>query len=187
MTVVIMAFVAALFFAVLTTPPVRALALRLGLMALPRGDRAHSHPTPLMGGVAIYVGATVALLLGGVGARLLVGGWGNLGELAAILSGATLMGAIGLWDDRARLRWPIKLLFQLVAVALPILGGVSVQLPIPGPLNIALTVAWMVYITNAVNLADNMDGVAAGLSAVAATFFTLVAAMNGQYLVSAHS
>ena len=111
-------------------------------------------------------------------------GWGNLGELAGILSGATLMAAVGLWDDRVRLGWGVKLLAQLAAVALPILSGVSIHLPIPQPLNLALTVVWILYLTNAVNFTDNMDGVAAGTSMVAAAFLTLVAAMNGQYLVA---
>lgn len=185
MTVVILAFVAALFFAILTTPAVRKLAFKLGLIAVPRSDRAHQHPTALMGGVAIYMGATVALLLGGIGARIFLKGWGNLGELAGILSGATLMGAVGLWDDRARLSWPIKLLLQFVAVILPLMSGVAIRLPIPQAFNIALTIIWIIYVANAVNFSDNMDGVAAGISTVAAAFFTLIAAMNGQYLVSA--
>ena len=185
MTVVILAFVAALGFAVLATPAVRSLAFKLGVIDMPRSDRAHKQPTALMGGVAIYVGATITLLLGGVGARVFLKGWANLGELAGILSGATLMGAIGLWDDRVRLSWPVKLLVQSVAVVLPLLSGVAVRLPLPPLLNIALTVIWILYITNAINFADNMDGVAAGISTVTAAFFTLIAAMNGQYLVSA--
>lgn len=185
MTVVILAFVAALGFAMLTTPAVRSLAFRLGVIDMPRSDRAHQQPTALMGGVAIYVGATVALLLGGIGARVFLKGWGNLGELAGILSGATLMGAIGLWDDRVQLSWPVKLLVQSVAVVLSLLSGVAVRLPIPPLLDTALTVIWILYITNAINFSDNMDGVAAGISTVAAAFFTLIAAMNGQYLVSA--
>jgi len=184
MTVVMIAFVAALFFAAISTPAVRALALRLGLISVPRPDRASSRPTPLMGGVAIFLGATVALMLGGLGARAWLRGWGNLGELAGILSGATLMAAVGLWDDHIRLGWVGKLLAQLVAVALPILSGVSVHLPIPQPLNIAVTVVWIAYLSNAVNFTDNMDGVAAGTSMVAAAFLTLIAAMNGQYLVA---
>ena len=185
MMVVILAFVAALGFAVLTTPAVRSMALRLGVIDVPRSDRAHQQPTALMGGLAIYVGATVTIVLGGIGARAFLRDWGNLGELAGILAGATLMGAIGLWDDRVRLAWPVKLLLQCAAVALPLLSGVAIRLPIPRYLNIALTVIWIVYITNAINLSDNMDGVAAGISTVAAAFFTLIAAMNGQYLVSA--
>jgi len=184
MTVVMIAFVAALFFAAVSTPAVRALAFRLGLISMPRTDRAHTHPTPLMGGVAIYAGATVALGLGGIGAHYFLHGWGNLLELAGILAGATLMAAVGLWDDRVRLGWGAKLLAQMVAVALPIVSGVSIHLPIPQPLNLALTVIWILYLTNAVNFTDNMDGLAAGTSMVAAAFLTLVAAMNGQYLVA---
>jgi UDP-GlcNAc:undecaprenyl-phosphate GlcNAc-1-phosphate transferase len=182
---VIVVFVASFGFVLFGTPAVRRIALRLGLMAVPRADRAHSEPTAMLGGVAIYLGTTIALLLVGIGARFFLRGWGNLGELAGILAGATLAGAVGLWDDRVRLRPLVKLLSQFVAVAVLILSGVSIQLPIPEPLNIALTVCWVLYVTNAVNFSDNMDGVAAGISSVAAAFFTLIAAMNGQYLVSA--
>jgi UDP-GlcNAc:undecaprenyl-phosphate GlcNAc-1-phosphate transferase len=183
-TVVILAFIAALVFAMIGTPAVRRLAFRLGLICMPRSDRAHTQPTALLGGVAIYAGSTAALLLGGVAARFFFQGWGNLGELAGILAGATLMAAIGLWDDRVRLGWGVKLIAQVAVIALPILSGVSVRLPIPASLNVALTVIWMLYLTNAVNFTDNSDGVAAGLSMVAAAFFTLIAVMNGQYLVS---
>jgi UDP-GlcNAc:undecaprenyl-phosphate GlcNAc-1-phosphate transferase len=185
MTAVIAAFIAAFCFALISTPAARRLAFRLGLIALPRSDRAHSVPTAMMGGVAIYLGATLVLAAGGAGAWFLLRGWRNLDELAGVLAGATMMGAIGLWDDRARLRPAVKLLPQFLAAALPIIAGVHIRLPIPLWLNVALTVVWTLYVTNAINLCDNMDGVAAGITAVAACFFTLIAAMNGQYLVSA--
>jgi UDP-GlcNAc:undecaprenyl-phosphate GlcNAc-1-phosphate transferase len=182
--VVIVVFVGALFFALIGTPAVRRLAIGLDLIDVPRADRAHSEPTAKMGGVAIYLGATAALLLVGVIAQVSLQGWRNLNELAGILAGATVMGAIGLWDDRVRLKPLAKLLPQLVAFALPVLSGVYIQLPVPLPVNVALTVIWVLLVTNAVNFSDNMDGVAAGISGVAAAFFTLIAAMNGQYLVS---
>lgn len=182
---VIIVFCAALLFALVSTPAARSVALRLGLIAMPRSDRAHEEPTAMMGGVAIYLGATASLVLGAAVASLLFGGWRGLDELAAILAGATLMGAVGLWDDRVRLRpWP-KVLLQIVAVSLPVLAGVQVRLNVPQVVNVGLTFAWTLYVTNGVNFSDNMDGVAAGISAVAAAFFTLIAAMNGQYLVSA--
>jgi UDP-GlcNAc:undecaprenyl-phosphate GlcNAc-1-phosphate transferase len=62
--------------------------------------------------------------------------------------------------------------------------GVRIRLPVPEALNIILTFAWVLYVTNAVNFSDNMDGVAAGISAVSSAFLTLIAAMNGQYLVA---
>lgn len=185
MSVVVAIFGIALFFALLGTPAVRRLAFALGLISIPRADRAHREPTAMMGGVAIYLGATVALLLGGVVASIWLSSWKTLNELAGILAGATVMGAVGLWDDRVRLKPLPKLLAQIVAVALPIISGVYIQLPIPMPLNIALTFVWVLYVTNGINFSDNMDGVAGGISAVAAAFFTLIAAMNGQFLVSA--
>jgi UDP-GlcNAc:undecaprenyl-phosphate GlcNAc-1-phosphate transferase len=185
MTPVIAVFCAAVLFALVGTPAARSLAFRLGLIATPRSDRAHREPTAMMGGVAIYVGATVSLLVGGAIAMLLFGGWRGLDELAAILAGATLMGAVGLWDDRVQLRpWP-KIMLQLAAVVPPMMAGVQIQLPFPHVLNIVLTFAWVIYVTNAMNFSDNMDGVAGGVAAVAAAFYTLIAAMNGQYLVSA--
>ncbi|MFN2133957.1 MAG: MraY family glycosyltransferase [Anaerolineae bacterium] len=185
MTPVIAVFCAAVLFALVGTPAARSLAFRLGLIAIPRSDRAHREPTAMMGGVAIYLGATVSLLVGGALAALLFGGWRGVDELAAILAGATLMGAVGLWDDRVRLRpWP-KVLLQLAAVIPAIAAGVQVRLPLPHIVNIALTFAWVLYVTNALNFSDNMDGVAGGIAAVAAAFYTLIAAMNGQYLVSA--
>jgi UDP-GlcNAc:undecaprenyl-phosphate GlcNAc-1-phosphate transferase len=184
MAIIIAVFIAALIFAAVGTPAARRVAFSLGIIATPRSDRAHKEPTALLGGVAIYGGAIAALLIGGLAASLSLGGWKNLDELAAILAGATIMGIVGLWDDRVRLRPLAKLLPQFVAVSLPVLAGVSVRLPVPQALNIVLTFAWVLYVTNAVNFSDNMDGVAAGISAVAAGFFTLIAAMNGQYLVS---
>jgi UDP-GlcNAc:undecaprenyl-phosphate GlcNAc-1-phosphate transferase len=185
MSSVIAVFISALFFALIGTPAVRRLAFRLGWIDTPRADRAHSQPTAMLGGVAVYLGATVALVLGGIAARVFLGSWGNLKELAGILAGATLMGAVGLWDDRVQLRPMVKLLPQFAAVGLTMLAGVRIQLPIPFALNLALTVIWVLYVTNAINFSDNMDGVSAGISAIAAAFFALIAAMNGQFLVSA--
>jgi UDP-N-acetylmuramyl pentapeptide phosphotransferase/UDP-N-acetylglucosamine-1-phosphate transferase len=86
MSAVIMVFVGALFFALIGTPAARRIAFKLDLIDIPRSDRAHKEPTAMMGGVAIYLGATIALLLGGVGAWLFLSSWKNLNELAGILS-----------------------------------------------------------------------------------------------------
>lgn len=185
MTIVIAVFVASLLFALVGTPAARKLAFRLGLISMPRTDRAHREPTAMLGGVAIYGGALAALAVGTGIASVVLGGWKNVDELAAILAGATVMGVVGLYDDRVELKPLPKLLAQLVAAGLPVLFGVQIQLDIPKILNIGLTFVWILYVTNAINFSDNMDGVAAGISTVAAAFFTLIAAMNDQYLVSA--
>ncbi len=175
-------FVSALVFALVGTPLARKLAPRLGIIDQPSARKLHTQPTPLMGGAAIYAGVALALLLTAV-VGMQFGDPFRLSELAGILVGASILALIGLWDDRVSLSAGIKLLAQLGAAILLIISGVHVQLPLPYALNLVITVVWVVGITNAINLLDNMDGLSGGISAIAAAFFALLAAMNGQVLV----
>lgn len=172
-------FVSALMFALAGTPLARQIAPKLGIVDQPSARKIHIKPIPLMGGIAIYIGAVLALLLAGNPLRS--------SELAGILIGATILALMGLWDDRSSLGAGLKLLIQISTAAGLIISGVQVQLPIPQPFNVAITLLWIVGITNAINLLDNMDGLSGGVCAIAAAFFTLLAAMNGQVLVSALS
>jgi UDP-GlcNAc:undecaprenyl-phosphate GlcNAc-1-phosphate transferase len=129
-----------------------------------------------MGGLAIYAGVTVAIL---------IFGQSYLPELASILIGATVVSLLGLWDDRVELPALAKLAGQLLAAGGLVLAGVQVRLGfLPDWLNVVLTIGWITGISNAINFLDNMDGLAGGISAVVAAFLTVIAAMNGQYLVS---
>jgi UDP-GlcNAc:undecaprenyl-phosphate GlcNAc-1-phosphate transferase len=132
-----------------------------------------------MGGVAIY-GAFIAALL-------LFGNRYRLNELISILVGASLMSFLGLWDDRRGLHPLIKLAGQVLAASILVFSGVHVGTFRWEPLNIVVTVGWVVVITNSLNLLDNMDGLSGGVGAVAAIFFLLLAVMNRQYLVGALS
>jgi len=133
-------------------------------------------PMPLLGGVAIYAGVLLSIL---------VLGRHYLPELASILAGATVLSLLGLWDDRVGLASSVKLVAQILTALGLIFAGVQTRLRwMPGWANIALTVAWIVGISNAINFLDNMDGLAGGVSAVSAAYFAVIAAMNGQYLVS---
>jgi UDP-GlcNAc:undecaprenyl-phosphate/decaprenyl-phosphate GlcNAc-1-phosphate transferase len=113
-----------------------------------------------------------------------VGGPAYLREFGSILLGATLISLCGLADDRWGMSAYLKLGGQLVAAAVLVLSGVQVQLFAANWLNIAVTLFWIVAITNAMNLLDNMDGLSGGVATVAAAFFLLLAAMNGQRLVA---
>jgi UDP-GlcNAc:undecaprenyl-phosphate GlcNAc-1-phosphate transferase len=150
-------------------------APRLGMVDHPAERKDHKHPTPLLGGLAIYVAVIAAVLL--------LPNRKELVELAGILVGGSLISFCGLWDDRWGLNPYLKLAVQLVATALLIASGVQVQLPVPLWANLLLTALWVVGITNGFNLLDNMDGLAGGVGVVAAAYFLLMAAMNGQYLV----
>jgi UDP-GlcNAc:undecaprenyl-phosphate GlcNAc-1-phosphate transferase len=173
---VLLVFASAFILVVGATPLVRRLAGKLGLVDQPDARRVHLTPVPLMGGIAIYLGFIAALLLFG-------GRW-VVSQTISILLGATIVSFLGIWDDRWGVRPVLKLLGQTVAAAIVMLSGVQVFfLPLPG-LNLAVTLLWILGITNALNLLDNMDGLSGGVGAVAAGFFLVLAAWNGQYLVA---
>ncbi len=176
MTTTMFIFVMALSFALAGTRVARRLARRIGFLDRPAARKLHITAIPLMGGVAIYAGVTLSILI--LGRHFLP-------ELAGILAGATVMSLLGLWDDRAELHPAIKLVGQITVAGGLVVTGVQVDLGwLPAWANIALTLAWVVGITNAVNFLDNMDGLAGGVCAVATAFLTVIAAMNGQYLVA---
>jgi UDP-GlcNAc:undecaprenyl-phosphate GlcNAc-1-phosphate transferase len=189
MTILMLIFTLAFFFGVAGTPLVRKLAIKSGFIALPKADRAHTEPTALMGGLAIYTAAIIAWL-SILMVTTLAGNAFRLSEFASIVIGASLMAAVGLWDDRRALAPGAKLGAQIIPVILVFLGGVKVQLPLFNIgiwneiINFLITLGWILYITNAINYLDNTDGVAAMTSATASAIFLLIAVLNGQQLVS---
>jgi UDP-GlcNAc:undecaprenyl-phosphate GlcNAc-1-phosphate transferase len=182
-------FTLAFFFGVAGTPLVRKLAVKSGFIDIPKGDRAHTEPTALMGGLAIYTAA----ILGWLSILVVTSLTGNafrLGEFASIVIGASVMAAIGLWDDRRALPAWVKLGAQFLPVILVFSAGARVQLPLfrigvwNDVINFVITTGWILYITNGLNYLDNADGVAAMTSATASAIFLLIAVLNGQQLVS---
>ena len=176
MTVYILIFASALLFAAGGTPLARWAAPRLGVMDQPSARKIHTKPMPRLGGAAIYTAFVIALLL--------FGDRSYVSQAVGILLGATLVSFCGFWDDRGKLHPLIKLgIGQPVAALILIATGIRVSF-LPHPLlNFLVTIFWVVGITSALNLLDNMDGLSAGVATVASTFFLLLAAMNGQYLV----
>ncbi len=132
------------------------------LVASPRGDRWHEEETPTFGGVGIFAG-----LLAGVGAALAVGALHPTWELGGILGGCSVLFLAGLADDMFALPPYAKVLAQLAAAALVLASGLSIQIVGNDILATALGAAWLVAVTNAFNLLDNMDGLAASLAAIA--------------------
>ncbi len=178
-TTYMLIFASALALAVGGTPVMRRMALRLGIIDQPSARKIHVNPIPLLGGVAIYAAFIAALLLFGDRFRL--------NELISILVGASLMSFLGVWDDRRSLSPLLKLAGQFLAASILVLTGVRIGTFPWEWVNVAITLGWVVVITNALNLLDNMDGLSGGVGAAAAIFFLLLAAMNGQYLVGALS
>ncbi len=158
------------------TPLTRWLAHRVGMVDQPGLRKAHRSPIPLLGGLAMYASLMLAFLLLGNG------NW--IREGAGILGGATILFLAGLWDDRYGLPARAKFLPQVAAALVLVASGIQTQIFGNPWLDVPLTVFWVVGITNAVNMMDNMDGLAAGIAAVAAAFFFLLAALQGQGLVA---
>ncbi len=178
MSTYIIVFVGVLTLAIVGTPLARKLGLRLKTIDQPDPRRkVHTVPTPRLGGVAIFLSTLIVTLL--------LGEQYNINQLTSTLIGATLMSFMGLWDDRFSLHAGVKLVGQGIALALLLFSGVAISV-LPHPiLNVAATALWVIGITNAFNLLDNMDGLSGGVAAIAAAHFALICAFTGQYLVGA--
>ena len=138
------------------------------LVATPRGDRWHVRATPLLGGIGIAAGVAV-----GVGVALAAGAAPATRELAGIAGGCALLVVAGLVDDLWGLNPIAKLGAQGAAAALVLLGGLKVEIVSNDILAVVLALIWLVGMTNAFNLLDNMDGLAATLAAIAAACFAV--------------
>lgn len=135
-----------------------ALNGRLRLTAPPRADRWHVAPTPSSGGLAIFLSCAVAYWLAGAGLY------------PRIALAAAALCVFGLLDDRLQLRPALKLAAQFAAAAFVVLGGVVCPVTPWHWVNVALSLFWILMITNAFNLIDNMDGLCAGVVIVICMF-----------------
>jgi UDP-GlcNAc:undecaprenyl-phosphate GlcNAc-1-phosphate transferase len=162
------------------TPLTRQLARRIGLLDQPGGRKIHGSPMPLMGGLAIYGAFVIALLLFPNWPQYVL-------ELGSILVGATWLAVVGFIDDRNSLSPWIKFPAQFLAAGVVIISGVHIDVFHNVIADTVLTTFWIVGIVNAINFLDNMDGLAAGISAIAAATFFVLAASQGQELVGALS
>ncbi len=170
-------FTAALTLTLAATPVARRLAVRTNMVDKPSQRKAHLSPTPLLGGAAIYAAVLLALII--FGDKFYVH------QVAGIVIGASLISFLGLWDDRTPLPAWAKLLGQVIPVIVLIMTGVQVSIFHSSALNIIVTILWVLFITNAVNFLDNMDGLSAGVAGMASSYFLLLAALSDQYLVGA--
>jgi UDP-GlcNAc:undecaprenyl-phosphate GlcNAc-1-phosphate transferase len=180
----LIAFAVALLASLCLTVPIRHLALRYGMVDKPGPRKVHLNPIPLLGGIAIYLGFVLAVVLTRHDAPLQ--------QIIGILAGATLLAIIGFLDDGGLLHHQVKLFIGMpLAAVFLIASGIRAQLfsqYIPGLagliLDWCLTIFWVVGITAAFSILDHMDGLCAGIAAVAAGFFTFSACANGQTMVS---
>lgn len=171
--------------AYLLTPAVIRLAERAGAVAHPGGRHGHRRPTPRWGGLAIVAG-----FMGGGGAALALG-WLlgaipdlSVNQVAGIALGGALVAGLGALDDRYDVRPLPKFLGQVLCATVLLAAGVRIEgflnQPLPGWLGGILTVFWVVALVNAINFIDGLDGLAAGVTAIATLTFAVICAMRQQ-------
>ncbi|HXG67022.1 MAG TPA: hypothetical protein VNO70_18105 [Blastocatellia bacterium] len=160
----------ALLLSLILTAAVRALARRAGIVALPRQDRWHRRPTALLGGIAIYAAFMAGFFIFSPG----------LSKAWPILAAGTLLFVTGLVDDLIQIKPYAKLVVQLAAAAAAVYMGLRLEFTEYEAFNAVITVFWLVGITNAINLLDNMDGLAAGVTVIACAFLVVMFLSNGQ-------
>ncbi len=165
------AFFASMAIGLLLTPPVRALARRLGIVDQPDARRIHLHPTPRAGGVAVFIAFHVTLFLCvQFFPNVYRPGYG-LDKLIAFFWASLLLLAVGLLDDAFSLKPYAKLVGQIVVAAILFRAGFRVgggfTVALSDTVDFVVTVFWIVGAVNAFNLIDGMDGLASGLAMIA--------------------
>ncbi|MDQ3951739.1 MAG: undecaprenyl/decaprenyl-phosphate alpha-N-acetylglucosaminyl 1-phosphate transferase, partial [Actinomycetota bacterium] len=160
------------------TPLVRLGSVKFGAIDHPSDRKVHAHPTPTLGGLALLLGIVVA---GVVASQMpeFEGVFTASSEAAGILAGGVIIFALGVVDDLRDLPAPVKLAGQVFASGILFLSGVKMQfILLPGgayslsdDVSVLVTVLWLVAMINAVNLVDGLDGLAAGIVAIAGSAF----------------
>ncbi|MFZ9192652.1 MAG: MraY family glycosyltransferase [Ilumatobacteraceae bacterium] len=188
-------FVGATTLSLLLVPAVREYAQRKQITDQPGGHKSHSAPVPYLGGVAMVLAFSAAMFAGVVVRRssqfngrevrltignLLAQGDGLVRELIVVLGLALIFSAMGLIDDLRGLSPWLRFAVGLGIAVTLVAYGIRLQSPLPDAADAVISVVWILGITNAFNLLDNIDGLAAGTAAVAATTFFLIALFNDQ-------
>lgn len=183
--IMVLAFVVAFAFTFAFVPLAKKIAGKIGAIDVPRdGRRMHKKATPRLGGIAVFFGFLVSLLCF----------CGITRDLIAVLIGAIIIVVLGIIDDSRGLSAKVKFCVQIVAALVVVFGGdIRIEvftnpnlfsdmpfLQLNAWVSIPFTVLWIVAITNAVNLIDGLDGLAAGISSIAAVSLVFVAIMVGE-------
>jgi UDP-GlcNAc:undecaprenyl-phosphate GlcNAc-1-phosphate transferase len=190
------AFVSAFLTALLSLPVWRRWCLRTNLVDDPGHRKIHSSPVPLAGGFAVLTGILLPLGLGAIllqlgilktaSAQAIIHGLDRRAwELITLGLGAVAVTILGWLDDRHELKPLAKFIGQFIIAAAVAAAGKRITLFVPSELfSYAVTILWLLTVMNAFNFIDNMNGLCAGLGAIGAWKFGVLAAVNGEYLVA---
>ncbi|WP_299466980.1 MraY family glycosyltransferase [uncultured Gimesia sp.] len=190
---VIACLVPSFLISFLATGAMRKLAPKWGLIDQPAQRKVHINPTPLGGGVGIWLGVILPIAVAQLTVLVIVksgatptwipqelvphleGVLYRSGQLWAVLAGGTVLAVMGLLDDKLNISWKPRLVIQLLVAFGLVLAGVRGTLFIQQPwIGILLTVVWIIVLVNSLNFLDNMDGLTSGIGLIAAVLFALI-------------
>ncbi|MDA0283817.1 MAG: MraY family glycosyltransferase [Planctomycetota bacterium] len=186
-------FGSALLVSIVSTRIVQELAPRLGLIDQPAARKVHVTPTPLGGGIGIWLGVVLPLAAAHLAVRViaqqehhpewlpeeirphLAGFLNQAGRLWGIVAGATILSVMGLIDDIRNLPWQPRLAVQILVACVLAASGVRATVFAPWPwLGFVIAVGWMLVLINSINFLDNMDGLTGGISLIASLMFAVI-------------
>ena len=167
-------FICVFLVAFLSAPLFRKLAIRRNILDIPNHRKIHKESTPLLGGLAVYMGVMLGLALN----------LANLHLFSGLVIGSTIILVIGIVDDVKGLSAKFRLMVQFVAALIMIGSGVRFSF-LPNNLwgdagEIILTLIWVIGITNALNYLDGIDGLAAGIACIITLFFSIICYQTNQ-------
>ncbi len=176
-------FLTALLVTISLVPAAKSFAFLFNAIDKPSARKVHTGPMPRCGGVALFGGFLTAVIIGLVAAFAFGRMHINYSGVLAVIAGSMMIFLIGLFDDIKGISPTKKLILQILAALVPVSMGISIQfisIPFTGVLllgvfSVPLTVLWIVGATNALNFIDGLDGLASGVSAIAAATLFIVA------------
>lgn len=173
-------FSGAVFLSLVCTPLAIATAFRRGVLDKPGGHKSHSSPVPYLGGLAVVISFSASMLI----PVITISESSVSREFMVVIGVALALALLGLFDDLRGLSSTLRLACEIAAGVVLWNLDLGVQLVGVSWVDATITVFWVVGITNAFNLLDNMDGLSAGIAAIASFSFFAIAASNGQYMVA---
>lgn len=180
---IVVAFIVSLLTVLIITPIVKRIAIKIGAVDQPSNRKVHDKIMPRMGGLAIFIGVVAGVLASGIYTET---------RMTAITVGAFIIIVLGILDDKYQLSAKVKFLIQLGVAIMIVSTGLKMDFfSVPflterfelGWMAYPLTVLWIVGITNAINLIDGLDGLAAGLSVIGLSTIAVMALSGGKVLI----
>ncbi|MCK4427387.1 MAG: undecaprenyl/decaprenyl-phosphate alpha-N-acetylglucosaminyl 1-phosphate transferase, partial [candidate division Zixibacteria bacterium] len=171
-------FIISFFIVFLSTPKIIRFAHKVGFLDYPSPYKLHENPTPLLGGVVVYLGFAISLSLG-----IFLSGIFWDGNVVGVFLGSLVLLLLGLWDDKKKLSPSHKFFGQILAALLFIIFSQRVVLLTNNFFDAFILLLWIVGLINALNFLDNMDGLCGGITFIHCMTFFVIGVLNGQMIV----